>query len=240
MQGLPKTSSTAPPYSISTTHLKRSGGLSMQPPSLTAPAYVLLVLLNFAENPVNASAAQILIVRSSAYIIGWVNTPLIMIALTDKLNRFDQYFQFMTARNWAIVLQVFVFLAISALIAERHSTATDFRFVSLIAVITIMGYQGFYRSCRAKYPRASRHYDCRHRPRGSTGAGFITPVFISRLYGRLTGADVGVLHRHQVQTVRRCRRPACRSRAASAAAIPSASILPDPTEFPTCQRKFQI
>ncbi|RZO36544.1 MAG: hypothetical protein EVA87_09500 [Rhodospirillaceae bacterium] len=111
--------------------------------ALAVPAYVLLVLLNFAENPVNASAARILIVESSAYIIGWVIFPLIMIALTDKLNRFDRYFQFMTAWNWAIVLQVFVFLAISALVAKGTVPPQISGFVSLIAVITILGYQGF-------------------------------------------------------------------------------------------------
>tara|TARA_B100000676_G_scaffold183309_1_gene180212 strand:+ start:8118 stop:8702 length:585 start_codon:yes stop_codon:yes gene_type:complete len=107
------------------------------------PAYVLLVLLNFAENPVNASGARILIIESSAYVIGWVIFPLIMIAVTDTLNRFDRYFQFITAWNWAIVLQVFLFLAISALVADGRVPPQISGFVSLIAVIAILVYQGF-------------------------------------------------------------------------------------------------
>lgn len=111
--------------------------------AIALPAYALLVLLNFAENPINASGFRILVVESSAYVIGWVIFPLIMIALTDTLNRFDRYYRFMTAWNWAIVLQVFLFLAISALIASGMMPGQVSGFVSLIAVGAILVYQGF-------------------------------------------------------------------------------------------------
>ncbi|MGB0629918.1 MAG: hypothetical protein ACPGRZ_04425 [Alphaproteobacteria bacterium] len=107
------------------------------------PAYILLVLLNFADNPVDASGFRILVVESSAYVIGWVIFPLIMIAMTDTLGRFDRYFRFMTAWNWAIVLQVFLFLAISALVTSGAVPGQISGFVSLIAVIAILVYQGF-------------------------------------------------------------------------------------------------
>ena len=111
--------------------------------AISLPAYGLLVLLNFAENPVNASGLRILVVEFSAYVIGWTLFPLIMIGLTDTLNRFDRYFAFMAAWNWAIVLQIFLFLAITALIASGVIPPQVSGFVSLIALIAILIYQGF-------------------------------------------------------------------------------------------------
>ena len=111
--------------------------------AIALPAYGLLVLLNFAENPVNASGLRILVVEFSAYVIGWTLFPLIMIRLTDTLNRFDRYFAFMAAWNWAIVLQIFLFLAITALIASGVIPPQVSGFVSLIALIAILIYQGF-------------------------------------------------------------------------------------------------
>lgn len=111
--------------------------------ALALPAYALLVLLNFAENPVDASGFRILMVESSGYVIGWVMFPLIMIPLTDTLDRADRYFRFMTAWNWAIVLQVFLFLAITALVASGAVPGQVAGFVILIAVIAILVYQGF-------------------------------------------------------------------------------------------------
>ena len=111
--------------------------------AIALPAYGLLVLLNFAENPVNASGLRILVVEFSAYVIGWTLFPLIMIGLTDTLNRFDRYFAFMAAWNWAIVLQMFLFLAITALIASGVIPPQVSGFVSLIALIAILIYQGF-------------------------------------------------------------------------------------------------
>ncbi len=111
--------------------------------AIALPAYGLLGLLNFAENPVNAPGLRILVVEFSAYVIGWTLFPLIMIRLTDTLNRFDRYFAFMAAWNWAIVLQIFLFLAITALIASGVIPPQVSGFVSLIALIAILIYQGF-------------------------------------------------------------------------------------------------
>ena len=111
--------------------------------AMALPAYALLVLLNCAEKPVAASGLRILVVETSSFVIAWVIFPLIMIALTDTLNRFDRYYRFMTAWNWAIVLQVFLFLAVSALVASGTVPGQLAGFVSLIAVIAILVYQGF-------------------------------------------------------------------------------------------------
>ncbi|MEE2997111.1 MAG: hypothetical protein VX700_08195 [Pseudomonadota bacterium] len=110
---------------------------------ITLPVYTLLVFINFADRPVNAPGLRILIVESSAYVIGWVIFPLVMISLTDSLNRFDRYFRFIAAWNWAILIQVSLFLAVSALITSGIVPAQVAGFASLVAVIMIFVYQGF-------------------------------------------------------------------------------------------------
>ncbi|PPR09327.1 MAG: hypothetical protein CFH41_02639 [Alphaproteobacteria bacterium MarineAlpha11_Bin1] len=110
---------------------------------IALPAYILLVSQNFVERPVNVSGARIVIVESTAYVIGWVIFPLIMISFTDTLNRFDRYYRFVAAWNWSIILQVLLFLSVTTLITTGIVPAQLAGFVSLIAIITILFYQGY-------------------------------------------------------------------------------------------------
>ena len=107
------------------------------------PAYVLLQLIRFSETPVNASDFRILCVESSGYVIGWVLFPLVMIPVADALNRFGHYYRFLAAWNWAIVLQLFLLLAVTALVSSETIPLQFTGLVSFLTVITILVYQGF-------------------------------------------------------------------------------------------------
>ena len=110
---------------------------------LALPAYALLVLLSFTQHPVDAGAFRILSVEVISYAIGWVLFPLIMVAFTDTTKCDRNYFRFITAWNWSIVLQAYFFLGISAFSASGTVPDSLGGLVSLVATLAIFFYQGF-------------------------------------------------------------------------------------------------
>ncbi len=108
-----------------------------------APAYCLLILLNFADHPVNAGPIRIVLVESITYVIGWVLFPLIMISFTDATGSGRNYWRFIAAWNWSIVLQVFVYLGVVAFGSSGALPGGLGTFVALIATVLILCYQGF-------------------------------------------------------------------------------------------------
>jgi hypothetical protein len=110
---------------------------------LALPAYALLVLLSFTQHPVDAGAFRILSVEVISYAIGWVLFPLIMVTFTDTMKCDRNYFRFITAWNWSIVLQAYFFLGISAFSASGTVPDSLGGLVSLVATLAIFFYQGF-------------------------------------------------------------------------------------------------
>jgi hypothetical protein len=78
-----------------------------------------------------------------AYVTGWVLFPLVMVAFTDTMQCADRYFQFIAAWNWSIVLQVFLFLAVSAFITSSNVPDSIGALISLTAMLAVILYQGF-------------------------------------------------------------------------------------------------
>jgi hypothetical protein len=110
---------------------------------LALPAYALLVLLSFTQHPVDAGAFRILSVEVISYAIGWVLFPLIMVTFTDTMKCDRNYFRFINAWNWSIVLQAYFFLGISAFSASGTVPDSLGGLVSLVATLAIFFYQGF-------------------------------------------------------------------------------------------------
>lgn len=107
------------------------------------PAYALLVMLSFAQHPVEAGGMRILGVESISYVIGWVMFPLVMVAFTDTLKCSDKYFRFIAAWNWSVVLQSFLFLGVTAFSASGAIPDNLGGLISLVATLAIIFYQGF-------------------------------------------------------------------------------------------------
>jgi hypothetical protein len=110
---------------------------------LTLPAYALLVMLSFTQHPVEAGGLRILFVESISYVIGWALFPLVMIAFTDTTKSAQNYFRFIAAWNWSIVLQAFLFLGVSAFAASGTVADNLGGMISLVATMAIFFYQGF-------------------------------------------------------------------------------------------------
>ena len=111
--------------------------------AIAAPAYALLLLLNFADHPVAAGEARVVCVESITYVIGWVLFPLVMISFTESAGCGPKYYRLIAAWNWSIVLQVVLFLAVKAFGASGALPGILPDVVALVATFAILFYQGF-------------------------------------------------------------------------------------------------
>lgn len=113
---------------------------------ITAPAYILLLLLNLVDAPVSAGTLRIAAVETITYVIGWVLFPLVMVTFTETAGCWRYYYRFMAAWNWSIVFQVFVFLAITAFGASGALPMSLAGFLSLLTMTAVFFYEGFIAS----------------------------------------------------------------------------------------------
>jgi hypothetical protein len=92
---------------------------------LVAPAYALLVLLDYALPPPNPDAVPVVVsgtrvvaVELIAYAIGWMAFPLAAHYLAMALARERDYVGYIVAYNWSAVLGIGVMLPIEAIDAS--------------------------------------------------------------------------------------------------------------------------
>jgi hypothetical protein len=89
---------------------------------LVAPAYALLVALDYATPPADPAAAvvtvslfRVVAIESIAYAIEWMAFPLAAYYLVSALGREREYIGFIVAYNWSSVLQVGVMLLVGVI-----------------------------------------------------------------------------------------------------------------------------
>ena len=107
---------------------------------IVAPAQAIMLSLSMinSETPVEAGALRIAAVYTIAYVIGWVAFPLVMIGITDLLDRRERYLRYIVGYNWATVIQVAVFLPVAIIIAIAGpgGLAATLTFAALLAIAT--------------------------------------------------------------------------------------------------------
>lgn len=104
---------------------------------LAAPNYVLLAMYDAP----GAMDGRFFAIETISYMIGWVIFPLVMLAYTEATDCADQYFRFIAAWNWGLVLQFLLFLAVQ--IATSHlPTAASF-LLWFLATLAAFFYQAF-------------------------------------------------------------------------------------------------
>lgn len=110
--------------------------------AVAAPVYALLLVVGAPDGPPAAGLARTVAVEAVAYATGWVLFPLVMVAYVDKIGRSELYWRFISAWNWAIVLQVVLFLGVTSLAAGRVLPAGA-GLVSMTATLAVFVYQAF-------------------------------------------------------------------------------------------------
>lgn len=111
--------------------------------AIAAPAFALLIVLDLSETPVTSGALRILLIECVAYVAGWAAFPLAMHYVAEIIDREEQYIRYIVANNWGSVLQVSLYLFVSAFLALDvlpHGFAIA---VSLAAYGAIFLYQWF-------------------------------------------------------------------------------------------------
>ncbi|MFO0998499.1 MAG: hypothetical protein U1F33_17650 [Alphaproteobacteria bacterium] len=110
---------------------------------LTAPAYAVLVVLEFSAKAGETGEIdwfRVFAVRGIAFVIGWVAFPLVMHTLAQAMGRSGAYFRFMVAYNWASVPQMILYLPVELARSAWPEPAAPF---ALIALAAILFYQWF-------------------------------------------------------------------------------------------------
>jgi hypothetical protein len=110
---------------------------------IVAPGYAIIIALELVDS---SNAAQldwvgIALVQSVFYALGWVAFPLVMLIVTDRMDRRAEYLRYMVAYNWSAVLQMGLMLPASALEAMLPGGAGGLIMAVVWAAVTF--YQWF-------------------------------------------------------------------------------------------------
>jgi len=107
---------------------------------ICAPAYALVVALDYSQMAGSASDTRIISVHAIAYVINWTAFPLAMASAVRWLGREQLYLRYIVAFNWAKVLETLIFLPAKAL------AATGVPWLTLLPGLTafiVFGYQWY-------------------------------------------------------------------------------------------------
>ena len=107
---------------------------------ICAPAYALIVALDYSSMPVTASDTRIISVHAIAYVINWTAFPLAMFSAARWLGREQLYVRYIVAFNWAKVLETMLFLPAKALAATGMPW---FTILPGLTALLVFGYQWY-------------------------------------------------------------------------------------------------
>jgi hypothetical protein len=108
---------------------------------VAAPAYLLLLVDQYATTGVGAHIGGVIMIEALAYVIGWCAFPVAAIFLTRVLGLGAHYVSLIVASNWSGVLQVLV-LAMAVLLGTLLPSALR-GLLGLGALVAVLGYQWF-------------------------------------------------------------------------------------------------
>ena len=75
---------------------------------LVAPLWIIIMALDLASQPVTGGWFRLVAAETIGYVIQWVAFPLAAFYLTHLTDRQREYFVFITALNWASLIQLSV------------------------------------------------------------------------------------------------------------------------------------
>lgn len=105
-----------------------------------APFYALLTLINLGPDK---SLLRVIPVEISAYVIGWVTFPLVMVGLTRFLDRREHYFGYMVAYNWFRIAQALVLVPMALFSPLDALPQVAAAFIGSALLLLMMSYDWF-------------------------------------------------------------------------------------------------
>jgi len=111
--------------------------------AIAAPAHFGLLALAGGDSPVVVAGLFGLMREAAIYAISWLAFPLVMVYVTRYLDREERFLDYMVPYNWAGVLQIVVFLLVSALAVGGLIPEGLAGFATMAAFVAILVYQWF-------------------------------------------------------------------------------------------------
>lgn len=85
---------------------------SFRAAAIVAPGYAIFAALHYAARPPEASGGRIFLVEAVLYAVGWLAYPVLMHAVCRLIDREALYLRYITAYNWAAMLQMAFYLCL--------------------------------------------------------------------------------------------------------------------------------
>jgi len=105
---------------------------------LTAPAYAVLLMMQFEEYGIASVGLRQILVGGGLYVIDWLLFPVMLLRLAPALKREHEVAGYIAANNWAQILiyALALFLgALGALLGKDISALLDLVLLGLIALM---------------------------------------------------------------------------------------------------------
>lgn len=110
---------------------------------LIAPMFFLLLLVDFMAGEQTISAVRFFTIQGVAFVIALFIFPLVMINVTDALDRTDKYLGYIVAYNWAQVWQNLVFISFVILAQGGVIPPSLALPLQVLILLAIMAYSWF-------------------------------------------------------------------------------------------------
>ncbi len=108
-----------------------------------APFYAIFMILSFQVEPAGMPLARVATFEGISYVITWVAFPLAMFHLCRNIGREKEYLGFITAYNWAAIIQNSLFLPLAMLSVTKVIPADAAAFLNMVVLSLIVAYSWF-------------------------------------------------------------------------------------------------
>ena len=110
---------------------------------IIAPFYAGLLIMRYTMGEVSTTALRFISIEAISYIIAWVAFPVVVDLLITAMSRREKYIRFITAYNWAAVLQNLLYLPLAMLSVNGVLPPSSAGFLGLIILMLFMVYIWF-------------------------------------------------------------------------------------------------
>ncbi len=110
---------------------------------IALPAYAIMALLQLPAKQVAVGPFGMLVIEGIAYVIAWTMFPLVMFHVANLIDRSQWFCRYIAAYNWAVVLQISLFLVVMAAAASGILPPALAGLITFLAFIAVLAYQWF-------------------------------------------------------------------------------------------------
>ena len=115
---------------------------SFRAAGIVFPMFFLLMAIRYGVGDLETSLGRYISVEFTAYVIGWVAFPVVMVGIARQFERTHHYMRFIIAYNWAAVLQNGLYIPI-AILSITGQLSGPGGFLVLLAMVVIIFYSWY-------------------------------------------------------------------------------------------------